>query len=69
MFSKTSSIWPLEADFEQQCGHWLQVEQKTSDLHRNNFHIFYCLYNGSYVFLLWLPGDKRYMTYSNTIYI
>ena len=35
----------------------------------NTFHIFYCSYNGSYVLLLWLPHDKRYIIHGNTSYI
>ena len=35
----------------------------------NNFSIFYMFHNRSYASLWWLPGDKRYMIHSKTIYI
>ena len=38
-FSKTGSMWPLQADFGQQCGHWWQIGQKAIDLHTHLKHL------------------------------
>ena len=58
-FSKTGSVWPLQAGFEQQCRHLWQVGQSTTDLHRNHLSdIFYLFYNGSCTFFFGCPATK-----------
>ena len=45
------------------------VRQTATYLHWKHFHRFYCFYNGSDAFLLWLPSNKRYMIHNMTICI
>ena len=66
--------WPKFSKKMVQSGSYRQILSNSVDRKqliyvRNTFDLFYSFYKGTNAFLLWLPGDKKCMIHSKTIYI